>query len=210
MKKLVKKVQKIAKKILRFDKKTFPIFSVLFLGLIVVYFVWRHKANAPFNNAIIITSDVAAIVKVLKNIDESCSILSIKYERSRINFLNVEKFIGSEVGSLNLAYPKNWKGPYLKDNPTLQGKFYEMVHGRDGYFILPGDKVVLPNKKVMGVDVVVGKHVDINPMFQKDGALYYRDTALGVKVSFKVGDWPTSKTEIGSTFKEIKEAIPFT
>ena len=64
----------------------------------------------------------------------------------------VKSFEGSEVGSLNLAYPKKWQGPYLGDNPTFQGKAYQIIRTKNGYFVTPGDGIMLPNGLVIGRD----------------------------------------------------------
>ena len=65
---------------------------------------------------------------------------------------------------MNLNYPKRWKGPYLSDNPEIQGKYYLVVKTKVGYFITSGVGVILANGKVMGKDILLNKNSDTQSM----------------------------------------------
>ncbi|MCK5632726.1 hypothetical protein KAH94_03190, partial [bacterium] len=98
--------------------------------------------------------------------------------KNPINFLNIEKFVGSEVGSMNLAYPKQWEGPYLNDNPTIQEKEYMVVRTKKGYFITPGQGVRLGNGKVIGKDIIIDENSEIFSMMQDETTLQFEGKSL--------------------------------
>ena len=113
---------KVLKPISKELKKYFAIFSTVLLAVLFIIFLVKTTKEGPVQLATIIQSDIEQIEKVLIDIDTTCNILSFNYDNVRINFLTVEKFVGSTIGCLNLAYPGKWHGPYMQRNPTLQGK----------------------------------------------------------------------------------------
>jgi len=143
---------------------------------IAIIFVFSYKEgmyDMQQESGLFIAADIAELRSVFKRIHKTCKILSFDYQKNPINFLNVRTFAGSEVGSINLVYPKKWEGPYLQDNPTMQGKEYMVVHTNDGYFITPGEGVRLPSGKIIGKDVLLGEDADIPAMMgDKDIFLY--------------------------------------
>ncbi len=206
------------KKLLRKSKNYFPYFSVSLLSLLVVLFFWTTYNDKPKFITSVITMDIKNIVDSLNKIDKECNILSIENECNYVDFLNVEKFSGSEVGCLNLAFPKNWAGPYLSLNPTLQGKLYEIIKRKDGNYVLPGRGVKLPNNLIVGkdFDYYSADLASIDKMLADGGQLNYKGTPLGAKLTFEVGDWGReelrSKTtyDINQMLLEFNKAIPFT
>ena len=197
-------------------KKYFPIFSTTLLTLLVLFFILRVFHNKPYFTAAIIQDNIRSIVGSLRKIDDDCNILSIENEKNYVDFLTVEKFTSSEVGPLNLAYPKNWQGPYLKNNPTLQEKLYEIVKTKDGIFVIPGNGVKLPNGLTVGKDFKIMYQSDISKMLKMGGKLNYNGKPLATKLEFKIGDWGNQKEkqkrtrEISSIDEEFNEAMPFT
>ncbi|MFC1845768.1 hypothetical protein ACFLX2_01420 [Candidatus Dependentiae bacterium] len=116
--------------------------------------------------------EIQYLVKIFKRIDKKCRIIDFDSQKSPINFLNVKKFVGSEVGAMNLKYPGQWDGPYLKENPTIQKKEYQVVQAKKGYFITPGSGVKLPNGKIIGKDILLDEDADIAAMmFDKDALM---------------------------------------
>lgn len=107
---------------------TVVIFTIALFGIISMI------QRAPHD---VITQDIILLKNIFEKIDADCTILGFEQERTPINFLTVEKFIGSEVGGMKLANPRNWKGPYLRDNPTIQEKHYIILSRPDGIFITP-------------------------------------------------------------------------
>ena len=107
-----------------------PFLIVLFFTGLVFLAFFNLRVTSKGYLADIIDRDVKELKSILERIDKECKILSFDYQKNRINFLNVKSFSGSEVGSINLAFPKKWEGPYLLDNPTYQEKEYLLSHPR--------------------------------------------------------------------------------
>ena len=201
----------------RFFKKFFVIFSTVLFVSLVALFVWKNFRSRPYLTAALINKDISRILDSLSKIDRDCSILEIENDKNVIDFLSVEKFAGSEVGCLNLAYPNNWKGPYLKRNPVLQGKPYEIVKTKDGIFIVPGDGVYLPNGLTIGKDFKIDKDSSILEMLKRGGNLNFDGKPLTVKIDFVIGDWDTNfktkqekYTYWQKMINEFNAAMPFT
>jgi hypothetical protein len=192
-----------------------PLFAVVTLSIFVLLFIMRTLHNKADFTAAIITHDLKKIATALHAIDESCDILSFDHDRNYVDFLNVTRFTGSEVGGLNLGRPQNWKGPYLNDNPTIQEKLYEIVKVKDGVFVVPGDGVELPNGRVVGKDFILTPGSLMEQKIRPGGDFYYRGRHLVENLTFRIGDWrgygisPQKVKEINKMLKEFNEAIPF-
>ncbi len=115
-----------------------------------------------------ITQDLTTLQAVFNNINESCTIIGFAQVKNPVNFLTVGSFAGSQVGSMNLANPAGWQGPYMQANLNTQGKEYQIVRAQDGYFILPGDGVILPTRKVMGKDVTVDENTQMISLLEQE------------------------------------------
>ncbi len=126
----------------------------------------------------IIADDVVNLQKIFEKIHQDCRILSFDYQKNPINFLNVKAFTSSEVGPMNLTYPNKWQGPYVEDNPEVQGKAYQVVRTKLGHFIIPGDGVVLPDGKKLGSDVPIDENTDIAALTLEKQPLNYQGRAL--------------------------------
>ena len=61
-----------------------------------------------------IAQEVVQLRDIFHRIHKTCVIIDFDEQKNHINFLNVEKFTGSEVGPMNLAHPEKWEGPYLE------------------------------------------------------------------------------------------------
>src|SRR5688572_13784493 len=93
---------------------------LLFLVLTLVNFFYEQ----PIHTAGKIAQDIQQLAKIFASIDKECGIISFDYANNPINFLTIKKdgFIGSEVGSMNLAHPEKWQGPYVAKNLHIQAK----------------------------------------------------------------------------------------
>ncbi len=168
--------------------------SVLFIGLVVTA-VYRFF-NAPENKiGIIVAADLVVMADIFKKIETACNIVGVKGKKDSIDFLNVTSFAGKDVGPLTLAYPEKWQGPYVKDNPKIQGKFYQLVKTLKGYFILPGDGVELPNGKIMGKDLIISESSDIPAMLKDEQALFYKGKSLGIQLDISTSVFDDLMTE---------------
>ena len=145
-------------------RNIFPIVvtTLLIIFVIITFFSTRYRAK--LNTRVLIAQDVTRLQEIFKRIHQTCVIIDFDYQKNPINFLNVKEFTSSEVGPMNLVYPDKWEGPYVQDNPTIQAKEYQIVQTKKGYFITPGEKVTLPNGKVIGTDIILDEDADIAMM----------------------------------------------
>jgi len=155
--------------------------SLIIIGLIITSFINFYYRSSILTGHII-AEDVKKLARIFNTIDRQCRIIGFDYDKNPINFLNVEKFSGSEIGSMNLAYPDKWDGPYLFDNLTVQSIEYMIVATDNGYFITPGDGVALPNGKVIGKDIVFDRKSDIAQMMYDKTQLYYGGRPLATQM----------------------------
>ncbi|MBD3273431.1 hypothetical protein GF385_03730 [Candidatus Dependentiae bacterium] len=216
IKDLDKKTDKIERKTSKIFKKIFPIFSITLLSLLVIFFIARVYREKPYFVTSVIANDIRIIVNALNKIDRECSILSIENQRNYIDFLNVIKFTGSEVGCLNLAYPEKWQGPYVKDNPTMQGKLYEIIKNKEGVYVVPGVGVKLPNGFKVGKDFELSFDSSVDEMLKDGGFLNYKGLYLAAKLKFEIGDWGREELRkkrlesFNDALEEFNQAMPFT
>jgi len=151
----------------------FTLFSSVLFSFLLFFFIFKVYYEKPNVIASSIQEDVKSIHKALVDIDKACSVLSMRGERIELNFFTVAKFVGSEIGGLQLAYPEKWKGPYLHYNPHFQQKIYELVTAQDGLFIVPGLHIKLPNGYVVGRDFPITALTRVLPMLEAGGYLFY-------------------------------------
>jgi len=154
--------------------------AVLLFVLMGLSFFTFWRETSTYKDELIV-EHVSFLADIFKKIDEQCSIINFEHARNYVDFLTVESFVGSEVGSMNLKYPDRWQGPYLDDNPTIQEKYYEIVHTHKGYFIVPGEGVVLGNGKTIGKDILFSKDTDITKLID-EGVLEKNGKALVSKI----------------------------
>ncbi|MCL4360730.1 hypothetical protein M1446_00030 [Candidatus Dependentiae bacterium] len=141
------------------------------------------KINLSKNN---LYEQLTHIKHIFEQIDKDCQIIGFEHDKNPINFFNVENFVGSEIGAMNLAYPNKWKGPYIEQNPTYQNKFYQVIKtANNEYFIVPGDDVELPNGKVIGKDIIIEKNSDIEKMMEDPQQLFIGCKPAAVKLKLQ-------------------------
>jgi len=160
---------------------TLTFFSVL---IVIAIFNWRITSRLYLGN--LINHEVKELKNIFETIDKQCKILSFDYQKNRINFLTIQSFVGSEVGSMNLAHPEHWQGPYLDDNPTYQGREYIVVRTKKGYFITPDVGVTLPNGAVIDKDIILDEDADIAQMMTDENQLMYSGKSLALPLKIKI------------------------
>jgi len=153
------------------------IFVIMVLFGITIFNYWYSPRHY---SADVIVKDLATLVDIFERIDKRCKILEFDEQKSIINFLNVGSFKGSQIGSMNLSYPTQWQGPYLVEHPKIQNKDYQVVRTSKGYFITPGQGVQLPNGKVIGKDIILDEHADIEKLRHDEKALMYKGNPLAL------------------------------
>ena len=168
----------------------------LFLGLavgigiavlvftVIFSFMYRSKAVTSYT----VAEDIEKLVTIFNDINTQCGIISFDYQQNPINFLNVGMFKSSELGPMNLARADKWQGPYVNDNPNVQGKEYMVVRTKKGHFITPGNGVKLPNGAVIGQDIILNENADIQAMMRDSNKLLFKDKLLAapLKLSNKI------------------------
>ena len=150
-----------------------PLVTSLLFGALLLIAMFTLLYRSKQVTGIMMVNDIERLDTIFKRIHETCTIINFDYQKNRINFLNVTKFVGSEVGPMNLVHPERWEGPYLNDNPTMQGIEYQVVYTKKGYFITPGEKVKLPNGKIISKDIILDKSADVSAMASDKKMLMY-------------------------------------
>src|SRR5258708_4174387 len=140
---------------------SFLTIAVLALLIGLTIFNWRGSFKRDIGE--FISQDIAHLVAIFEDINNTAGILSFDHQKNDINFLNIKKngFVGSEIGSLNLIHPDKWQGPYEKEIPRIEEEDYMVVRSKKGYFVTPGDGVKLPNGKIIGKDIILDEDADI-------------------------------------------------
>jgi hypothetical protein len=143
--------------------------AILFLSLCVVA-LYRYYQTAQVVGDQIIVDHVGQLEQIFKKIDATCQIIGFEHEKSYVDFLTVRSFVGSEVGAMNLAHAEKWEGPYLQDNPTIYEKQYLIVDTPKGYYLVPGDGVVLSNGKIIGKDLIFNRETNFEALLTDPSA----------------------------------------
>jgi hypothetical protein len=163
---------------------TLGIIAILF-AIVGFNFYYQSRQFSPS----LITKDLALFTEIFKKIDDKCKIMSFDNVKNPINFLNTSVFTGSEVGPMNLAYPTEWEGPYVKENPKVQGIEYQVIKTKKGLFITPGDGVYLPNDVTIGEDIKLDGNSDIEAMMKDENALAHKGVAFAVPLKLSSTEW---------------------
>lgn len=147
-------------------------------GVIII----KYLKQARVANDMLIADHVVQLKDIFKRINDRCKITGFRYPKDQIDFLNVISFAGSVVGSMNLLEPQHWEGPYLKDNLTIEGKEYQIIGTKKGFYILPGDGVKLANGKIIGKTLTITPDSDIEALLRDPQALLSQDRPLGARI----------------------------
>lgn len=159
-----------------------PLSAIVIIILLVVLSVTNFFTSSELLTGRLIANDVKKLQEIFNRIHATCHIVGFDNQKNSINFLNVGSFVSSEVGSMNLAYPDKWEGPYVADNFELQGKEYMIVQTNAGYFITPGEGVKLPNGKTIGTDIKLDLDTDIMALMHDKEGLYYKGLPLAAQM----------------------------
>jgi hypothetical protein len=159
-----------------------PVLTLVIFGVLLTITVRYLLRESHVITDRTIVDDVERLGNIFKKIDAQCVIMGFDRQKTEIDFLTVVQFVGSEVGSMNLMRPKKWAGPYVDDNPTVQGKVYEIARTNKGYFIVPGTGVRLNNGKVVGEDIVLDEKADIESMLLDPKTLNFEGRPMAVHI----------------------------
>jgi len=156
------------------------IFSTIFL--ISTITLWRSSRLA-FDE--VAHDDILKLQQIFERIQDDCYIVDFEHVFNYIDFLNVRSFSGEKVGSMELAFAKNWNGPYLTNNLRIQNKLYAVLKNKQGYFIIPGYGVQLANGKVIGKTLILDENSDMKKVMQDDQGLNSKPGVLAAQI--KIG-----------------------
>lgn len=134
----------------------------------------------------LIVQDVQKLQQIFQEIDKDCKIIGFEHTKNHIDFLTVKEFVGSQVGSMNLTYPRNWKGPYLQRTPAVNEQQYIILKTSKGHYIVPGDGVALANGTMIGKDFVLDQNSDVDSLLQRNDRLKSSQGALAAKIEIGV------------------------
>ena len=157
------------------------IISFLFIALFASVII-RFTTQARVANDELIAEHVQKLQGIFRRINETCKITGFRHEKDHIDFLNVISFAGSVVGPMNLLEPKHWEGPYVDESLTIDGKEYQLVSSKSGYYIVPGDGVKLSNGKVIGKTLTILPTSNIERMMHDPQALMSNNKSLAAKI----------------------------
>ncbi len=165
--------------------------SLILLVLLALTFIMMFYTMRE-NTAHIIADDVAHLAQIFDRINASAGIIGFKQQKNPINFLNLGKnqIMDLGAGTMKLAHPEHWQGPYVEQNPKIQNKFYEIIKTNRGYYIVPGEGVKLPNGLIIGKDIKVDNMSNIACMVNEKGesATMYEGKSLVAGPLHFIGD----------------------
>jgi hypothetical protein len=178
-------------------KRRDNLFLIVGIGLVAAFLIsiFVYWIMATKESDSIIADDIERLAKIFNQIDQQSKIIGFDHQRNYIDFLNVAKFVGSEVGSMNLKYPEKWQGPYLRDNPTYHKKFYEIVKTKHGDYIAPGYGIKLSNGKTIGKDIIYDENTNFSDLVKDGGLLNFKGRPLAMKlgeVAQKIPELPVN------------------
>ena len=182
------------KKAISHIRAVFPYITVSIIFILLALAIANLIVFKKSDIGEIIAHDVQRLSSIFENIHKQAGIVSFDFQKNPINFLTIKKdgFVGSEVGSMNLAYPKKWNGPYVKDNLAVRGVEYLVVRTKKGYFITPGLGLKLPNGKKMGTDIPLDEDAPIAAMAVDENFLSFKGKPLAIRLKFNDQDPDTT------------------
>lgn len=163
-------------------KSVVPSLAAVVTLILFIVSLWVLFKKSKYSTDAIIVQDIQVLQQIFERINQDCKIIDFNHSKNYIDFLTVKEFVGSEVGSMNLAYPKNWKGPYLKHNPTVLEHQYIVLKNKKNYYLAPGDGVVLANGQAIGNDIILNENSDIDALLQDSQGLKSSQGALILKI----------------------------
>lgn len=167
-----------------------PFFVVLVTTSLIMLASLRTIYRTSDFTAAIISNDLSCIAHALTKLHTSCTIVSFEREHSPLDFLTMPSLpTFAKNKHLTVAQPEKWRGPYLTEIPTVQGKAYEICRAYDGYFLIPGRGVQLPNGLVMGVDLIITPEILVAPLLSTGKALNYKGEQLAKKLDLCTAEW---------------------
>lgn len=164
-----------------------PVLLIILFVCLFIFVSLRYIAQARRYDDRLIADNIQKLAQIFKNIHECCKIIEFEHKRNYIDFLTVEKFEGNRVGAMSLEYPERWQGPYLYQPMLSDGKEYEILHTKNGYYIVPGLGVRLSNEKTIGQDILLNPDTDIEALIKDPQGLSSQNKPLAARIEVSPG-----------------------
>jgi hypothetical protein len=164
-----------------------PLILIIAFVCLFIFVSLRYIAQARRYDDRLIADNIEKLAQIFKSIHACCKIIGFEHKRNYIDFLTVEKFEGNRVGAMTLEHPENWQGPYLYQPMLSDGKEYEILHTKQGYYIVPGMGVRLSNEKTIGKDILVNPDTDIEVFIQSPQSISNQRRPLAVRIEVASG-----------------------
>ena len=161
-----------------------PLLTIVLFIILIAISIFGFYYGTRSETAQDIAAEVTVLTQIFTRIDATCSITGFQNQKNPIDFLTVKKdgFVGSQVGSMSLAHPEKWDGPYVERNFEVQGKEYQIIRTKQGYYITPGHGVTLPNGAIIGKDIILDEHADVDSMILNTKKLRYNNQPLAARI----------------------------
>ncbi|MBI2352647.1 hypothetical protein HYV11_00195 [Candidatus Dependentiae bacterium] len=153
---------------------------VVISSLFISFFIFKKRFSSSSDS--IIVQDIKKLQHIFLEIDKDCKIVNFEHVKNYIDFLTVQQFVGSQVGSMSLLHPSRWRGPYVTQTPTVDEQQYLVLKNKNGYYVIPGDGVVLANGKTIGKDIFLNEKTDIEALLRDPNGLRSKAGDLAIKV----------------------------
>ena len=167
----------------------FVIFLTIIISLIAIIFYHFFKTDKNLYN-----EKIYEIGKIIEDIDKKCQILCFAGEYNPIDFLNVKEFTGNHIGSIQIADPKKWAGPYSEEIALYKEKPITVFVHNSGCYIIPGKGTILNENKEVGKDIIFDSSFDEelliknNPSLIQNGKRLIYKLKINVKAHDKIKD----------------------
>lgn len=159
----------------------FITFILIIISLIFVVFYFFFKSNKNLYN-----EKIYEIGQIIEDIDKKCKIICFANEHNPIDFLNVKEFSGNHIGSIQIANPKNWTGPYLEQIALYKQKPINIFVHSSGCYIIPGEGTLLSENKIVGKDIIFDSSFNEEEFFKNYPCLFNDNKRLIYKLKINV------------------------
>ena len=113
-----------------------------------------------------VNDEIQTLSTLITTVDQDCKIMGFANSLNTADFLNVKEFAGNTVGSMIIAYPENWKGPYCNHIPSYKNKPLAIFFKNNTAYIVPGNETVLEDGSIVGKDIIFNDETDIENMMK--------------------------------------------
>ena len=188
--------------------------SIILIALITLC-TMHFVVRAPQWQVSVVQTDLHRIASALRALDTDCYITDMRVGLHPVSVLT-RRSLADGPFYIELKESKNWKGPYLKNSPTLQDKPYQLLKTNKSLFVVPGEGVELPSGLVVGTDIEWHADTDVTALTRSGGSLFYKSGPVALEVVYGQGArkqsrglLPKAARQLSSWIAEFNQAMPF-